>query len=184
MDEARDGDTLRRRARRAYELGRLRAALPWAIWPAALAWLAVLAGTTSGALALGLGLPLAMAAAAARFAGGPLARAVPRGLAAGTLAFLVSWAAVSAVCRAGCAAAGVEAAIACGSVGLLAGAAVATVARSAGRRAHALLFAATLAAGAGALGCAFAGSGAVLGLAIGVAAASAPWVVSSARGRA
>jgi hypothetical protein len=167
-------DALARRARRAYEIGRLRAALGWMVWPIAVAALAGIAGTSTPAFAISIGVLLSIAVVLGRFRGGIAGRAIVAGMAAGSVAFVLAWIAVLA-CGDGCAPRG--ATTACIATGLaIGGLAGFSFRLPHNARAIHVLEALLVTAACGALGCAFAGLGAVLGL-LGGVAASVPVVV-------
>ena len=108
-------DEIRNRARRAYELARLRAALPWAI-PA------ILFGLGSAWLGVGLAVVLAAAVVGFKWLGRDYGRAVLPGLAVGLLGFAAptGWELWNAGCCAGSSCAS-ECMAVCASGGVLGG---------------------------------------------------------------
>jgi hypothetical protein len=145
------------RVRRAYELGRLRAALPWALVPLALSLLSCTCCAERSFVML-FGASLAGMLVLARWRGGVWAAAAPVGLGGGVLAWLAPFACpIAPVCAAAAFVVGI-------GIGLLAR-------TRAGRRVEFLLAASLMAALGGAMGClvlGLAGLGAAaLALAIG-----------------
>ncbi len=146
------------RVRRAYELGRLRGALPWALPPALLAYVSCSSCVRRDAV-------VAMAAALSAllvyftWRGGVLGTAAKAGFAGGVFACLVP---IACPVPAACVAAGIAAGLALGAV-----------ARTrAAKKLEFVLVASFVAALAGALGCVLVGVGgiAAMGLALGLAA--------------
>ncbi|HTO97545.1 MAG TPA: hypothetical protein VMK66_10920, partial [Myxococcales bacterium] len=171
---------LEARARRAYELGRLR----WALRSAPLALAAGAAALACGrplALTCGLTFALLVLSTALAFAGGPAGRAVGPGLAAGFLALAMPllMATLGHACFGPeCMRYGLPICMAGGALGGL------VIARSALRAQPALRFVAAAAAvGAltGALGCTIAGAAGVLGMLAGAVLAGAPLLAAARR---
>jgi hypothetical protein len=171
---------LEARARRAYELGRLRAALRLAPFVVAAAAAAVVCGRPL-ATTCALALPLLLLSLGLAYAGGPAGRAVVPGLlgGAGALAAPLLMATVGHACFGpACMTLALPACIAGG------GLAGVVIARIAARREADLSFvlaALAVAALTGALGCTIAGAAGVLGMLAGVVAAGAPVLVAARR---
>lgn len=174
-----ESPALRERARRAYERGRLRAAVPWALWPLAVGAVAVLMRTCPTWLGVSAASVVAALVVRLLVRGGALARAAKLGLAVGTAAFGLAWASVELSCADGCAVDSWTTRLLCGSAGLALGVVIGAHRRHAGAT---IVGVAALAAVFGALGCATAGGGAVIGLAVALlaGAATSRWVVRPA----
>jgi hypothetical protein len=151
------------RARRAYELGRLRAAAPWAAMPLVLAGVSWTCCVDRNVV-YGVGAALAVVVLFLVWRGGVRAFGAKVGLVTG----LAAWAAPLAC----------PARPACLVVGLAAGLAVAVVARRRAARARDRLdiagTAALVAGAAGALGCVYVGAGGMVGIAAGLALGAIP----------
>lgn len=168
------------RARRAYELGRVRLGLGYALFVVpGIALSILLRGDTTSSLALG-GLAIALVTLST-WRGGAWAAAVVPGLVAGTVPLLLPLAArltthgcsgevCWSVCMLSCVLGGLFAG---GLMGLRAG-------RLAVDRGRFLVGAGAIAILSGSLGCAFAGLAGVAGMSLGLLAGSAPlvWLVA------
>ncbi len=174
-------EVFRHRARRAYELGRVRVAVPWSILIAAVG---LLSSRLTGAGAFGVSMALLSAAIAAFcvWYGREPGRGVFPGLWVGTVAMslaLVAW-----VCGARGGGGFVECQLPCVLAGLLISAGAAHNARrTAGPRVvpATLLATVAIATPLTLIACVGAGVGALVGLAIGLAVGGAPAVVSLLR---
>jgi len=181
---ARSRADIRRRAARAYELGRAAAALRQ-VAPFALLLVGVPLVTGSGSGAIGAA--LAATAAVTLWLGGVVGRAARVGLLAG-LAPLLAPIAVGGIGHrcSGCGpAAAMPLCIAmCVGAGAVAGALLGLLAARESRRLTFAAIALGFAGTAGALGCVFAGAGGLFGMAIGLTLGGvAPLVAAAARGR-
>lgn len=162
---------LRVRAKRAYELGRLRSKLPWAILPVLPAFCAM-QGCPMPDLPLVQGMLLAAALVLFQWRGGSLARGAERGLFLGTPGF-----ALPALCCAGgmCATSPTPILVAlCFGGGLLAGLGVTLLALWRDLSQSSVVAGATVAGLTAAMGCSMAGSGGLLGLVLGLLLAVSP----------
>lgn len=166
-------DRLMQRARRSYELARLRMALPWALPALALAATALAAGSTTSWPVVGL---LAVALVGARWRGGGIGRGAVAGLGAGLLAFVtpLAW----ELLRGGCCT--TAALSVCWPTCLLGGAATALVLgaqlRRHGEEPGFLLAAASTTALTAALGCLPLGALGLAGVAVALLPAPFVWL--------
>jgi hypothetical protein len=172
---------LRDRARRSYEVARLRSSFG-AAWFIAPMVVLSLHACNAPALTLAIGALLLAACAYASWRGTELSRAVAPGLSSGFLAALVPIIAqalgepCSSILPGSCA-------LSCVLGGIAAGAFLAYRARGVDQdRARFLTTAGTIAFLAGSLGCALSGIGGILGMSVGLAATAAP-VLFLARSR-
>jgi hypothetical protein len=155
------------KVRSAYELGRLRAALPWALPPAVLAYVSCQCCVRGSVVVTMAGLLSAMLVFFV-WRGGVLGAAARMGLAGGALAWLVP---IACPIPAACVAAGLAA-------GLVIGALART--RASGRLAFVLT--ASLVAGlAGAVGCVLVGLGSVAAMGASLALGAVPMALVPAR---
>ncbi|MDC0745452.1 hypothetical protein [Polyangium mundeleinium] len=170
------------RARRAYELGRLRSTAKILVYLAPAVALALLGGSAGIAWTVGVGAALGMSAVGLLWRGGALGRAVRPGLMAGAIPLLAPLVlrATGHCCMAG--ACSPLCLPVCTSAGLAAGIVVGlrAVGESEGRRGF-TLSASVIAALMGALGCMGMGLGAVGGMAVALALGSAPLAVVGMR---
>ncbi|TMA26280.1 MAG: hypothetical protein E6J78_14065 [Deltaproteobacteria bacterium] len=171
---------LERRARRAYELGRLRSALRLAPFVLAAAAVAVACGRPAG-LSCALGAMLLPLTVALAFRGGGAGRGVVPGLLAGTVALampllvqIVGHACIGPACMALC----MPSCVVGGAAG---GAFIALRARFEERPAPFALAALAVAGLMGALGCTLAGAAGVVGMLAGAVVAGAPVLISVRR---
>ena len=171
---------LQARARRAYELGRLLAALRLAPFVLAATGAAIACGRPLAVTCV-LTLPLLLLSVGLAYAGGPAGRAVLPGLLAGggALAAPLLMATVGHACLGpACMSLALPACIAGGGLAGL------VIARTTARRDADLPFllgALAVAALTGALGCTIAGAAGVLGMLAGVVVAGAPVLVAARR---
>ncbi|MDI1450380.1 hypothetical protein [Polyangium sp. 6x1] len=170
------------RARRAYEVGRLRSAAPILVYLAPVVALALVGGNAELAWTVGVGAALGVFAVGLLFRGGALGRAVRPGLMAGVIPLVAPLVlrATGHCCMAG--ACSPLCLPVCTSAGLVAGIMVGLRAASEndGRRSF-TLSASVIAALMGALGCMGMGLGAVGGMAVALALGSAPLAVMGLR---
>jgi hypothetical protein len=163
------------RARRAYEIGRLRSAAFVLVYVAPMVALALVGGGGAIAFTVGIGLALAMLATGLLWRGQAWGRAVGPGLLAGVMPLVAPLVLrVSGHC---CTAGGCSSLClpVCTSAGLFAGLAVGfCVAGEREKRLDFALSAIAIAALTGALGCVGMGLGAVSGMAAALALGSAP----------
>jgi hypothetical protein len=146
--------------RRAYELGRLRVAAPWALPPAVLAYLSCTCCVRRTVL-VAMGVALASLLVLFVWRGGVLGAAAKTGLVGGLLAWLVP-----IVC---------PIPTACIAAGLVTGLAVGALARTrASRRLEFVLVASLVAALAGALGCLLVGLASVAAMGASLALGAVP----------
>ncbi|HEU5055117.1 MAG TPA: hypothetical protein VFU21_01270 [Kofleriaceae bacterium] len=182
---ARSDDSLRRRAARAYERGRMASALGL-VAPVAVLLIGVPLVTGSGPACAAAGGLLALAGAAASWRGGLAGRAARAGLLAG-LAPLVAPIAVGAIghrCTGCTLPASLPLCIAaCVTAGAAAGAILWLLAARERSRASFTALAVGFAAATGALGCVFAGVSGLLGMAIGLALGSTAPLLAAPRPR-
>lgn len=172
---------LRARARRAYEVGRLRWALEQA-WPVFPLLAVAFALGQPRSVTLAFGSALLFAAGALRWIGGPWARAVPHGMVAGSAPLLLPClfqgdcsVCLGSVCWSGCL-------MACVGGGLLAGAWIGACASrlQEGRLAFTLSGAA-VAALTGSMGCVLAGMFGIAGMVAGLALTATPFLMVRTR---
>jgi hypothetical protein len=166
------------RAKRAYEIGRLRRAVCLAALAAPMVGLSYL-GCGHGSVSIGVGALLALLVAVLVWRGGAAAGGVLPGLLAGAAPLLAP------LLVGGCCAAGPGVCLAaCGGGGLLGGIVIAASAlrRESGRPAH-VMAAGAIAALAGSLGCAMAGAVGVAAMLAGVALVPLPVALRAAWAR-
>jgi hypothetical protein len=174
-------EVLRRRARRAYELGRLRLAVPWAILAGTVGLLAT-SVTGTGAFGVCLAMFAAGMTAFSVWYGRHLGRGVWPGIWMGGLAVLLALVALTCVgrgatsfleCRLPCLVAGI----------LIAAGALYRTRRGAAPRETLLTLVGTVAIGTplAMIGCAGVGLGGVLALAVGLSLGSTPVIASALR---
>ncbi len=158
------------RVRSAYERGRLRAAAPWALPPAALAYVSC-SSCMRRDVVMAISLALSAMLVFCMWRGGVFGAAAKAGLAGGVLAWLVPVACPLPA--------------ACVAVGLATGLAIGALARTrASRRLEFVLVASCVAGLAGALGCVLVGLGSVAAMGAALALGAVPVALVPAARRA
>lgn len=177
-DDALIVSRLRRRARRAYELGRLSAALPCALVVPPLALLALRSCPRSGVHLAVLATLTAVVLVCLRWRGQDFGRAVTPGILIGLAGFAVPWLAIS--CELCPLAPSPLLFALCGASGAISGLALSAHCLRCGCCSHAhVLSAGTVAGLIAAMGCAPAGVGGLIGMALALTLASVPALVAA-----